>query len=253
MKMLFKHCALIAALGFASLTASAQDYAVPADAPAYIKRAIEAADRPADQKAIDSARKPAETLMLAQLKEGDHIAEITSFGQYYSAILSSAVGPNGKVDMYDMPYMESIQDSTKKGKAFSDAHKNTTYTVVHYNDIQLANNLDAVYNILYYHDLQPMKVDTGAMNKKILAALKPGGIYFIVDHKAEDGSGWRDAGTIHRMGKETIVKEIKDAGFELLTDSDLLANPQDDRSKMVFAAGTRRHTDQAVLVFRKPK
>jgi len=243
---------LAATLGFAALGAIAQDYTVPANTPPFIKSAIEANDRPPEQQAIDSARKPAETLMLAGLKEGDHIAEITSFGQYYSAILSAAVGPNGKVDLYDMPYLEAINESTKKGKAFSDAHANTTYTVVHYNDIQLAADLDAVYNILYYHDLQPQKVDTAAMNKKIFAALKPGGTYFIIDHKAEEGSGWRDAGTIHRMATSTIIEEITAAGFVLETNSDLLANPQDDRSKMVFAPGTRRHTDQAVLVFRKP-
>lgn len=253
MKILVKQLALAAAFGLAALTTVAQDYTVPASAPAYIKRAIEAAERPAEQKAIDAARKPAETLMLAGLQEGDHIAEITSFGQYYSAILSAAVGPNGKVDMYDMPYMETINQATAKGKAFSDAHPNTTYTVVHYNDIQLGTDLDAVYNILYYHDLQPLEVDTAAMNKKILSALKPGGVYFVIDHKAEDGSGWRDAGTIHRMAKQTIVEEITAAGFVLETDSDLLANPQDDRSKMVFAPDTRRHTDQAVLVFRKPQ
>jgi len=252
MKTIVKQLALVAALGLASLAALAQDYSVPVDAPVHIKRAIEATGRPAEQKEIDSARKPAETLMLAGLKEGDHIAEITSFGQYYSAILSAAVGPNGKVDLYDMPYMETINDATKKGKAFSDAHANTSYTVVHYNDIKLAPDLDGVYNILYYHDLQPLMVDTAAMNAKIFAALKPGGVYFVIDHQAEAGSGWRDAGTIHRMAKQTIIDEVTAAGFVLATDSDLLANAEDDRSKMVFAPGTRRHTDQAVLLFRKP-
>lgn len=252
MKTMFRQIALTAAFSLAALTANAQDYTVPADAPAYIKSAIEAADRPAEQKEIDAARKPAETLMLAGLKQGDHIAEITSFGQYYSAILSAAVGPNGKVDLYDMPYMETINDATKKGQAFSDAHANTSYTVVHYNDIEFAPDLDAVYNILYYHDLQPQMVDTAAMNKKIFAALKTGGTYFVIDHQAEAGSGWRDAGTIHRMAKQTIIDEITAAGFVLATDSNLLANAEDDRSKMVFSPGTRRHTDQAVLVFQKP-
>ena len=91
------------------------------------------------------------------------------------------------------------------------------------------------------------------MNAKIFAALKPGGIYLIEDHKAEDGSGWRDAATIHRMGKETILEEVTAAGFELVTDSDLLANPKDDRSVMVFSPGTRGATDRALLVFKKPE
>jgi predicted methyltransferase len=90
------------------------------------------------------------------------------------------------------------------------------------------------------------------MNRKILAALKPGGIYLIIDHKAEDGSGWRDAGTIHRRGVDTIKQEVLAAGFQLALESDLLANPRDDRTKMVFSEGTRGTTDQAFFIFRKP-
>ena len=106
--------------------------------------------------------------------------------------------------------------------------------------------------VLYYHDLKPQGIDTAAFNRKIFDALKPGGIYLVIDHKAEDGSGWRDAATIHRMGVDTIKQEVLAAGFELALDSDLLANPADDRSKMVFAPGTRGTTDQAFFIFRKP-
>jgi predicted methyltransferase len=77
-------------------------------------------------------------------------------------------------------------------------------------------------------------------------------VYLVIDHKAEDGSGWRDARTIHRMGAETIKEEVLAAGFELALESDLLANTDDDRSQMVFAPGTRGTTDQAFFVFRKP-
>lgn len=252
MNPLVKKLALAGVFAVAALGVLAQEYVMRGDIPAHIKRGISAEGRTAEMTARDVARKPAETLAVAGLEEGDHIAEITAFGQYYSAIMAEAVGPQGRIDMYDMPYMERF-GATEQGKAFAASHSNTTYTVVHYNDIEFQDNLDAVYNILYYHDLKPLEVDTAKMNEKVLAALKPGGTYFIVDHKAEDGSGWRDAKDIHRMGKETIIEEITAAGFELVEDSDLLANPQDDRKQMVFADGTRGHTDQAVLVFRKPE
>ena len=109
-----------------------------------------------------------------------------------------------------------------------------------------------MYIVLYYHDLKPANVDTAALNKKIFEALKPGGTYLIIDHKAEDGSGWRDAATIHRMGVDTIKQEVLAAGFQLALDSNLLANPKDDRKQMVFARGTRGTTDQAFFIFRKP-
>ena len=235
---------------------SAQDtYTIPAGTPAHIVRGIQAPDRPDADKARDAARKPAEVLTLAGLQEGDRIAEISSFGEYYTRILSAAVGPEGHIYMYDMPYMENIQGgaAVKQGREFPQTHPNTSFELVHYSEIELPNDLDAVYNILYYHDLEPQMVSTAEMNRKVFDALKPGGIYLIEDHKAEDGSGWRDAGTIHRMGKETIVEEITAAGFELVSDSDIFANPDDDRSVMVFTPGTRGATDRALLVFKKPE
>ena len=54
------------------------------------------------------------------------------------------------------------------------------------------------------------------------------------------------------MGAETIIEEVTAAGFELVENSDLLAHPEDDRTQMVFAPGTRGGTDRAVLLFRKP-
>jgi predicted methyltransferase len=89
------------------------------------------------------------------------------------------------------------------------------------------------------------------MNAKLFAALKPGGRYVVIDHKAEDGSGWRDAESLHRMGAEKIVEEVTAAGFVLSVDSDLLANPADPRTAMVFAPGTRGTTDQAFFIFTK--
>jgi predicted methyltransferase len=246
------HALTLTATFLLSPLALAQAYTVPADAPAHIARGIAAPDRTEEMTVRDAARKPAETLMVAGLQEGSHIAEITSLGLYYSTILSAALGPQGQLDMYDMPYMEQY-GATTAGTAFAGAHANSKYTSVQYNDIAFAPNLDAVYNILYYHDLKSQDVDTAAFNAKVFAALKPGGVYLIVDHKAEDGSGWRDSGTIHRIGKEVIVQEVTAAGFDLADDSDLLAHPEDDKSKMVFAPGTRGSTDQAVLVFKKPQ
>jgi predicted methyltransferase len=225
-------------------------YVVPANTPANVRRAVQSPERTAEMTVRDYYRKPAEILTLAGVKEGDRIVEIAGFGQYFTTLLVAAVGPSGRVDTYDLPYTERF--AGEASRKFDAAHANATYTQENYNTAAFPQNLDAVYNVLYYHDLQPNGIDTAALNRKILAALKPGGIYLVIDHKAEDGSGWRDAGTIHRMGVDTIKQEVVAAGFELALDSNLLANPQDDRTKMVFASGTRGTTDQAFFIFRKP-
>jgi predicted methyltransferase len=225
-------------------------YAVPADAPPHIRRAIASPERTDEQRARDYYRKPAEILMLSGIEEGDKIIEIASFGQYFTTPLLAAIGPTGHVDMYDLPYIERFGGPASR--EFDMKHVNAVYHQESYNDATLPQNVDSVWNVLYYHDLQPNGVDTAAFNRKIFAALKPGGIYLVIDHKAEDGSGWRDAATIHRMGVDTIKQEVLAAGFELALESDLLANPADDRTKMVFAPGTRGTTDQAFFIFRKP-
>jgi predicted methyltransferase len=237
--------------GFAQQSpAAAPPYVVPAATPAHIKRAIESPERTAEQRARDYYRKPAEILTLSGIEEGDRIIEIAAFGQYFTTMLLAAVGPTGRVDMYDLPYTERMAGAASR--EFDAKHANAAYHLENYNDVTFPQGVDSVWNVLYYHDLQPQGVETAAFNRKIFAALKPGGIYLVIDHKAEDGSGWRDAATIHRMGVDTIKQEVLAAGFELALESGLLANPADDRTKMVFAPGTRGTTDQAFFIFRKP-
>lgn len=229
-------------------------YRTPEAAPANIKRAVESPARPAEQRARDADRKPAETLMLAGVAEGQRVVELASFGQYWTNMLVEAVGPSGQVYMVDMPWTDRF--GGEAGRAFDTAHANATYTQAHYNQMQLPTNVDAVLIVQFYHDLKrpnaAESVDTADMNKKILAALKPGGIFLVVDHVADAGSGWRDASTLHRIDPATIKSEVAAAGFELVQDSPLLKNPADDHKQNMRAEGLRGHTDQAVLVFRKP-
>jgi predicted methyltransferase len=230
--------------------AETPSYVVPRDTPAHVRRAVESPERTPEQRARDFFRKPAEILTLSGIAEGDHVVEIAGFGQYFTTMLLAAVGSSGRVDMYDLPYTERM--AGEASRAFEAKHPNVAYHLEDYNTVALPQGVDSVWNVLYYHDLQPQKVDTALFNRKIFEALKPGGIYLVIDHKAEDGSGWRDAAAIHRMGADTIEQEVLAAGFELALESDLLANPADDRTKMVFAPGTRGTTDQAFFIFRKP-
>jgi predicted methyltransferase len=257
MRTLFRFFAAAAlAVGAAPLSfaqapgGQAAEYKVPADAPAHIRRAVASPERTAEMRARDFNRKPAEIMKLAELEEGDRVIEIASFGHYFTTMLTAAVGPTGRVYMFDLPYTEAR--AGEAARQFAAAHDNAEYHLVNYNEAQFPQNVDAVWNVLYYHDLQQNDIDTAAFNKKVYDALAPGGVYVVIDHKAEDGSGWRDARTIHRMGAETIKEEVLAAGFELALESDLLANTDDDRSQMVFAPGTRGTTDQAFFVFRKP-
>jgi predicted methyltransferase len=225
-------------------------YRVPANAPANIKRAVESSARPAEQRARDADRKPAETLMLLGVAEGQRVVELAAFGHYWTNMLVDAVGASGQVYMVDMPWTDRF--GGEAARAFDAAHANATYTQAHYNQMELPQNVDAVLMVQFYHDLTIDNVNTADMNRRILAALKPGGFYLVIDHNAEAGSGWRDASTLHRIDPAAIKSEVTAAGFTLVQDSPLLANPADDRKQNMRAEGLRGKTDQAVLVFRKP-
>jgi len=246
-------------LAFISFSAAAQfpdpvslgPYTLPEGTPDYIRQAIVSQERTDAEKARDSSRRPAEVLIMSGIKPGDHVIEIAGVGQYYTKILSSVVGANGKVDVYDLPYTERF--AGEPSRAFAAAHANMTYHQEDYNNSTFPQNVDVVFNILYYHDLILQKIDTAKMNAKLLASLKPGGAYVIVDHKAEDGSGTRDIQALHRMDVQIIRDELPAAGFVLAAESDILAHPEDDRKQMVFTPGLRGITDRALFIFRKPK
>jgi predicted methyltransferase len=215
---------------------------------AAIQAAIDSPERTDEMRARDAGRKPAEVLALSGISPGDHVIEIGSFGHYYTTLLTAVVGPNGKVDMFDPPASEAF--GGEAARAFDAAHDNAEYHQVDYADADFPSDVDVAFNILFYHDHLGMGLDVAALNASLFDALKPGGTYLVIDHKAEDGSGWRDAGTLHRIGAEVIIEEVTAAGFELVTQSDLLAHPDDPRTAGVFSM--RGDTDRAVLLFRKP-
>ena len=248
-------------LAFLSLAAAAQiqipdpvklgPYTMPGDTPGYIRQAIESKQRTDADRARDSSRKPAEVLKMSGIKPGDHVIEIAGFGQYYTKLLSAIVGPNGKVDVYDLPYTESFAGAASR--AFAASHPNVNYHQEDYNNSVFPPDVDVVFNILYYHDLILQNIDTARMNGKLLASLKPGGAYVIIDHKAEDDSGTRDTQKLHRIDVQVIKDQVTAAGFKLAAESNILAHPEDDRTRMVFTPGLRGITDRALFIFRKPK
>jgi predicted methyltransferase len=92
-----------------------------------------------------------------------------------------------------------------------------------------------------------------AVNKAVFAALKPGGVYIVLDHSAANGSGLSATDTLHRIDEAAVKKEVEAAGFVLESESNALRNPKDPRTAKVFDPSIRGHTDQFILKFRKPK
>jgi predicted methyltransferase len=86
----------------------------------------------------------------------------------------------------------------------------------------------------------------------VFAALKPGGVYVVLDHTAAAGSGVEATDTLHRIDPARVKADVLAAGFKLDAESSILANKADDHSKIVFDPSVRGHTDQFLLRFKKP-
>src|SRR5690606_38260862 len=103
-----------------------------------------------------------------------------------------------------------------------------------------------------YHDIVLGDEDRDEMNRRIFRALKPGGVYGIIDHAAAPGTGTSATEATHRIDKQFVVDEVTDAGFELAGESDALVNPDDDHSLGLFDPSITGRTDRFVLRFEKP-
>ena len=96
-----------------------------------------------------------------------------------------------------------------------------------------------------------MQVDRAEMNRKLFAALKPGGYLVIADHSAKAGDGTTVGKTFHRIEEAVLRKEVEAAGFKLVAEGDFLRHPEDTRDVIVFRAPTP--IDEFVLKYQKPQ
>ncbi len=251
--------ALAAVLAFAASTVRVQ--AAP-KIPSYIAAAVADSGRPAADKQRDALRKPAETLAFAGVKPGDKVAELIPAAGYFTRMLSKVVGSSGHVYMLTPPPPKSPRPGMRDMTAMANAiAQNPEYSNV--SGVSLAQPgpgfglpepVDLFWTTQNYHDLHNFPgTDIAAFNKRVFEALKPGGIYFIVDHAAAPGTGASETRTLHRIDPEQVKKEVEAAGFEFVGESSVLRNPQDPHTKIVFDPSIRGHTDQFMFKFRKPR
>ncbi|MBD3732948.1 MAG: class I SAM-dependent methyltransferase [Sphingopyxis sp.] len=208
-------------------------------------------DRPASDIAQDALRKPAMMMKFTGVRRGQTVVEILPGAGYFTRVFSNAVGPTGKV------YAATSRESDElKALVREPGRQNIVLHVGSLAEIAPAGSANLVWTSRNYHDLKGSKAPADAaatVNRAAFAALKPGGYYVVLDHSAVAGSGFRDVDTLHRADADAVKAEVLQAGFVFDSESKLLANPGDDRSKPVFDPAIQGKTDQFVLRFRKPK
>ena len=222
--------------------------------PKYVTDAVADKARPATDTEKDANRKPAETLAFAGVKPGDWVLELAPGRGYYSRLLSAVVGAKGQVSVYAIATPKPGAAAPPIVALAADPHYgNVKVTLDRLVDVKPTNSFDVVWTTQNYHDFHNLSdPQIATLNKAIFDALKPGGVYFVLDHAAEAGSGARDTNTLHRIDEASVKAEVEAAGFQLVGESEVLRNPADDHTKKIFDPGMRGRTDQFVLRFRKP-
>jgi predicted methyltransferase len=254
---------LIAAAAALALAACGQSAQAPAPAPtevtaesANIVAAVADTRRPQEDRDRDAARHPAETLAFAQIGPGAKVGEIFPGGGYFTRLIAVAVGdqgriyptirPDGVAGEYETPIL-----------AVAAQYPNATMARTPYDALAYPEPLDVVFTAQNYHDMPIAEYNLGdraQMNATAFAALKPGGVYVVIDHSAVDGTPVATAGpaVLHRIDQATVRREVEAAGFVFDGESQVLRNPADPRTATVFDPSIRGHTDQFMMRFRKP-
>ena len=219
--------------------------------------ALASADRPAEDKARDADRKPAELMQFFGVKPGMTTVDVIALGGYVTEVLSVAVGPKGKVYAQNPPIALQLRDGMYAKQITERLANNRLPNVVRVDDDLPASSeiplgsVDVAITGMNYHDVRNRNPDDGvAFLKGIYAMLKPGGVLGVTDHVGNDGA---NNAQLHRIPKHFLLEDAKAAGFVVDGESDILAHAADDHTKVVFDPTLRGKTDQFVVRLRRPK
>ena len=231
--------------------------ALAAGTPKPIAAALADPARPTEDRDRDAARHPAELMTFAEVKPGQRVADYVPGGGYFTRVFSGIVGPNGRVYAVFPEFMAKFETkdvASIKTLVAQPAYANVQFATTLDDTLNIPEPLDLVWTSLNYHDLQfGLSHDQIiGLDKSIYAALKPGGVFLVIDHVAPPGTGWTVAKTLHRIDPEAIKADMAEAGFTLDAESQILRNPDDPHTAIVFDPSIRGKTDQAVFRFRKP-
>jgi predicted methyltransferase len=250
---------LVTAFAIAALAASGTAF-TKTDDTKPIAAALADSSRPAGDTARDAARKALETLIFTGIKPGDKVADYAAGSGYFTRLFADIAGPGVHVyafvpnGLFQFPGDVS---GAAEVQIYAGAHPNVTMTVASpLEGTKFPEKLDLFWISQGYHDLHDSfmgPVDMTLFNKAVYDALKPGGVYVVLDHSAVAGAPANVTDTLHRIEQATVRREVEAVGFKLDAESTILANTADPRTVAAFDKSVRGHTDQFILKFRKPK
>jgi predicted methyltransferase len=197
-----------------------------------LKAAIASKDRTPANVARDSARHPYETLTFFGIKPTMTVVELSPGGGWYTEILAPYLRDNGKlIAAGEAP--TSSKEGAKRLTAKFAANPAmygkvergvfevpATYKFAAPNSVDMVVTFRNIHNWTGEGDAAVKEIF-----KSVHTALKPGGVFGVVDHRAPAGKPVKsDSGYLHQAA---VIKMIEAAGFKLAAKSEVNANPKD--------------------------
>jgi predicted methyltransferase len=225
----------------------------------HVAAVLVAADRPAADLAADAGRRPADMLALLDLGPGQRVLDVVAGGGYYSRLAAPLVAP-GELFAHTTTGLMDQRGMAERWSGLKAAHPNVRLILGVPGRFSLPQQLDRVIFHLTFHDLwwesaeyRIPRMDPDAFLAQLHAAMVPGGLVLIADHRARAGAEPRaETAARHRIDPAVAMAAMTKAGFVLQAKSDLLAVPADDLTKMVYEPDIRGKTDRFVQVWRRP-
>jgi len=228
-----------AVIGVLALTSSA--FAV---APDFMDK-LTADSRPMEDKVRDGARRPYQVMQLLGVEAGMRALDVGAGGGWYTRVLSAAVGPSGSVVAQFGP--RALERENGQGpKALAAALGNVEASFGNVSDLD-ANSFDVAITALNIHHGNAERLIP--YFRDILTVLKPGGRAAIIDHI---GLPEIDNSRLHRMPVANAREWILAAGFEIVTESDILRTTADDHTMSTTDPALGRNSDRFLFIVRKP-
>jgi predicted methyltransferase len=180
------------------------------------------------------------------VERGMTAADFLAGGGFMTEVLSVTVGPTGKVYSFDQVANTTLDKRMSDSRLPNVVRADGNQVSIPQNSLDVAVIVMNLHDI--YNDAGPQA--TQGILKNGYGLFKPGAVLGVVDHVGVPGT---DNAKLHRITKQQAIDVVTAAGFVLESESDVLAHPSDDHTKLVTDPSVRGKTDQFTLKFRKPK
>ncbi len=211
-----------------------------------LKAAIASKERTPANMARDSARHPYETLTFFGIKPTMTVVELSPGGGWYTEILAPYLRDKGKlIAAGESPTSTSDYGKRAAGRLTEKLASNPAmygkvergvFEVPTAYNFAAPGTVDMVVTFRNLHNWTGQGDDkVKEIFKSVHTALKPGGVFGVVDHRAPAGKPVKaDSGYMHEAA---VIKMIEAAGFKLAGKSEVNANPKDtaDHNKGVWS------------------